>query len=415
MSTGCPYVLDPNGADIHAEADYLRALGPATQVELPGGVLAWSINSYEVSKAMLTDPNVSKSARKHWPAFAGGEIPPDWEMISWVAMDNISTTFGGDHRRLRRLAAKAFSSRRADQVRPLATHLVNTLLDRMSDAAAAGEVIDLKAAFAYPLPGMLVAELIGMSEEARVAAAKVIDLMTATNVTPDQAQGILLGWRDAITSLIALKRAQPGNDITSDLIAARDDEDGSLLTEQELVDTIFAILGAGSETTINFFDNAITQLLTHPEQLELVKSGQVSWDDVIEEVLRLESPLASLPMRFAVEDIQLDGVTIPKGDPILINYAALGRDPALHGETAGTFDVTRQNKEHLSFGHGAHYCLGAGIARMVATIGLSALFERFPKLTLAVDATDLVPYPTFIMNGNRELPVYLSGVAHAAA
>ncbi|GIM88042.1 cytochrome P450 family protein [Salinispora arenicola] len=408
MSTGRPVVLDPTGRDIHGEADHLRALGPATLVELPGGVLAWSINSYEVGKALLSAPNVSKSARRHWPAFYNGEIPPDWEMISWVAMDNISTTFGGDHRRLRRLTAKAFGSRRAEQVRPMATHMVNTLLDRMADAADAGEVVDLKAAFAYPLPGMLVAELIGMSEEARVAAAKVIDMMTATNITPEQAQGVLLGWRDAITDLIALKRAQPGDDITSDLIAARD-EDGSLLTEQELVDTIFAILGAGSETTINFFDNAITQLLTHPEQLELVKSGQVSWDDVIEEVLRLESPLASLPMRFAVEDIQLDGVTIHRGDPILINYAALGRDPALHGESAGVFDVTRQHKEHLSFGHGAHYCLGAGIARMVAKTGLSALFERFPRMTLAVSATDLVPYPTFIMNGNRQLPVHLSG------
>lgn len=182
-----------------------------------------------------------------------------------------------------------------------------------------------------------------------------------------------------------------------------------------MVDTIFAILGAGSETTINFFDNAITQLLTHPEQLELVKSGQVSWDEVIEEVLRLESPLASLPMRFAVRDIPLDGVTIPEGDPILINYAALGRDPALHGQSAGSFDITRENKEHLSFGHGVHYCLGAGIATMVAKTGLSALFERFPDLSLAVDADELVPYPTFIMNGNRRLPVRLSGADRAAA
>jgi cytochrome P450 len=414
MSTGRPFVLDPTGQDIHAEADHLRTLGPATQVELPGGVLAWSVNSYEVSKRLLSNPNVSKSARRHWPAFFNGEVPPDWEMISWVAMDNISTTFGGDHRRLRRLTAKAFSSRHADEVRPLATQLVNKLLDQLAVAAAAGEMIDLKAAFAYPLPGMLVAELIGMSEEARVAAAKVINLMTATNASPEQAQEVLLGWRDAITKLIESKRAHPGKDITSELIAARD-EDGSRLTEQELVDTIFAILGAGSETTINFFDNAITQLLTHPEQLELVKSGQVSWEDVIEEVLRMESPLASLPMRFAVEDIQLDGVTIPKGDPILINYAALGRDPALHGESAGTFDATRPNKEHLSFGHGAHYCLGAGIARMLAKTGLSALFDRFPNLALAVDVEQLVPYPTFIMNGNCTLPVYLSGVAVAAA
>jgi cytochrome P450 len=411
MDNGCP-ALDVTGRDIHSEAAALRARGPATQVELPGGVRAWSLNSYSVIKSVLTDPRVTKSARNHWPAFINGQIPPDWEMISWIAMDNMVTSYGKDHVRLRRLVGKAFTPRRTESIRPRIVELTNQLIDALEQAGP-GEIVDLRERFAYPLPARLVADLIGMSENARAKTAKVIDFMVDTTVTPEAAQAVLLGWRGAMAELIASKRENPAEDITSDLIAARD-EDDSRLTEQELTDTIFAILGAGSETTINFFDNAITSLLSHPEQLELVKSGQISWDAVIDETLRVESPLAHLPLRYAVEDIELDGVTIPQGDPILVNYAAVGRDPALHGETATDFDITRTDKEHLSFGYGPHFCLGAGVARLVATTGLSSLFSRFPDLSLAVPREDLVPLPTFIMNGHRALPVRLTAAATAA-
>ncbi|GFH39260.1 cytochrome P450 family protein [Streptomyces pacificus] len=415
MSLQCPvaHPLDTTGRDIHSEAAGLRARGPAVRVELPGGVHAWSVNDYATVRRILTDPKVTKSARNHWPDFIEGRVRPDWEMISWVAMDNMVTAYGKDHVRLRRLVGKAFTPRRTQAVRPLIEQLTNGLLDAL-EAAEPGEVVDLRERFAYPLPAMLVAELIGMSEEARTATAEVIDMMVDTTVTPEQARAVLHNWRGAMEELVARKRADPGEDITSDLIAARD-EDGSRLSEAELCDTIFAILGAGSETTINFFDNAITALLTHPGQLELVRSGRASWDDVIDETLRVESPLAHLPLRYAVEDIELDGVTIPKGDPILVNYSGVGRDPELHGDTAGDFDLTRADKEHLSFGHGPHYCLGAGVARLVATVGLSTLFERFPDLSLAVPADELQPLPTFIMNGHRALPVRLTAPVPAGA
>jgi cytochrome P450 len=405
MEKRCPVALDTTGRDIHAEAAALRKQGPATQVELPGGVVVWSLNSYSVIKRVLSDSRVTKSARNHWPAFIEGEIPPDWEMISWIAMDNMVTAYGKNHIRLRKLVGSAFTRRRTEAIKPRIVELTEMLVGAL-ETVPDGEVVDLRERFAYPLPAMLVADLIGMSEEARASTAKVIDMMVDTTVSPEQAQAVLLGWRGAMADLIADKRALPAEDITSDLIAARD-EDGSRLSEEELTDTIFAILGAGSETTINFFDNSITALLSNPEQLELVKSGKASWDDVIDETLRVESPLAHLPLRYAVEDIELDGVTIPRGDPILVNYSAIGRDPEVHGDSAEVFDITRENKDHLSFGHGPHFCLGAGIARAVATIGLSTLFERFPKLSLAVEAQDLQPLPTFIMNGHRSLPVRL--------
>lgn len=407
MDDRCPLAaLDVTGQDLHSEAAHLRKQGPAVLVELPGGVKAWSVNRYEVIRELLMDRRVTKSARNHWPAFINGEIPPDWEMISWVAMDNMVTAYGKDHVRLRKLVGRAFTQRRTEALRPQVVALTTKLLDDLA-ATPPGEVVDLRERFAYPLPAMLVASLIGMSEEALAATSKVIDMMVHTDVSPEEAQAVLQGWRGAMSELIESKRRTPGEDITTDLIAARE-EDGSRLSEAELADTIFAILGAGSETTINFFDNAITALLSDRSQLDLVRAGTASWDDVIDEVLRAESPLAHLPLRYAVEDIDLGSVTIPKGDPILINYAAVGRDPALHGETADEFDVTRADKTHLSFGYGPHYCLGAGIARMVATVGLSMLFERFPDLSLAVPRGDLKPLPTFIMNGHQTLPVRLA-------
>nr|WP_042180177.1 cytochrome P450 [Kibdelosporangium sp. MJ126-NF4]CEL14237.1 putative cytochrome P450 hydroxylase [Kibdelosporangium sp. MJ126-NF4]CTQ88605.1 putative cytochrome P450 hydroxylase [Kibdelosporangium sp. MJ126-NF4] len=407
----CP-VLDSSGRGVHEDAAKVRDQGPAVRVELPGGIHAWWVNRYDIAKQMLASPDVTKSARAHWPAFQQGEISPGWELISWVAMDNISTTHGADHLRLRRLIAKAFTGRRVEQLRPQVTGLVTMLLDGIS--AQQGDVVDLREQFCYPLPALLVANLIGMTDEQRRQAAMAMDRMADIDITPEEAAGILAGWRASMEELIAVKRANPAEDIATDLIAVRDDENGGAkLSDQELCDTLFAILGAGSETTINFLDNAVSALLTHPEQLALVRSGEASWSDVIEETLRVQCPLANLPLRFAVRDVEFGGLAIKQGEPILINYAALGRDPALHGDTAAEFDITRQDKEHVSFGHGPHYCLGAGIARLVAGIGLPALFERFPDMALAVAPQELEPLPTFIMNGHTRLPVRLTANVNA--
>jgi len=406
MGNGCPFVLDPNARDIYGEAAQLRKLGSAVKVELPQGICAWAINHFDVAKQILADPRVTKSARNHWPAFINGEIPQNWELISWVMMDNMATAYGADHLRLRRTIAYAFTSKRIRALQPAIQALADEVLDQLAERPV-GEVVDLRESFAAQLPSRLIADLIGLSDEARREALRMMEVFVSTSVSPQEAEAALGTWRQAMENLIALKTREPGEDIATDLIRARDE---GHLSDGELVDMIFAILGAGSETTSNLLDNSVVQLLSHPEQCELVRNGTVSWDDVLDEVLRLESPVAYLPLRYAVEDIELgDGTVIPRGEPILVNYS-VGRDPALHGETADQFDLTRANKEHIAFGFGQHYCPGSGVARVVARIGLETLFRRFPDMSLAVPAEELLPAPTFTMHGHQTVPVLLRAI-----
>ncbi|MFY1699796.1 MULTISPECIES: cytochrome P450 family protein [unclassified Solwaraspora] len=413
MTERCPIVLDTSGTDIHAEAARLRAQGPIAAVELPGGVSAWSITSYELAKQVLSDPRFLKDPREHWPALRNGEIPPGWPMITWVVMDNMTTHDGADHVRLRKLIARGFTARRVEEARPLIERITHDLLDKMA-AIPPGTIVDLKKAFAYPLPAQVVCELFGVPEESRADALRGGEVNVSTSITPEEAAANVDQWHQAMQDLVELRRREPGNDLTSLLIAAKE-EDGSRLTDEEMVGTLHLMLGAGSETLMNLLSHAVLNLVTNPDQYELVRSGAVDWSEVIEETLRAESPAAMLPFRFAVEDVELAGVTVRKGDPVLIGFAGVGRDPEVHGETADSFDITRADKSHLSFGYGVHYCLGAPLARLEASIALPALFERFPDLRLAVPREELAPQGTFIMNGHRELPVLLTAPVPAAA
>lgn len=401
-----PYVLDPTGRDIHGQGAHLRAQGPAALIELPGGVRAWSVNSYAHIKMILADPRISKDPRRHWPAFVNGEIDMDWPLITWVMMDNMTTAFGQDHLRLRRMISKTFTARRVEAMRPRIEKIVAKLLTDLVDVPP-GELIDLKARFAYPLPATMICELFGVPEEGRADILRGGEQTTDSNLTPEEAAANFAHWQAALSQFIQSKRQNPGDDMATDLIAVRDDDD--MLTDSELVGTVFLVLGAGSETVMNLISHAIVALLSHRDQFELVRSGAVSWADVIEETLRWQGPIAQLPIRFAIEDIDFDGVRIAKGDPILIGFAHAGRDPQLHGATAEDFDVTRASKENLAFGHGAHFCLGAPLARMETEIALTALFDRFPDISLAADPADMPSQGTFIMNGYREVPVYLHG------
>lgn len=367
-------------------------------------MVAWSVNSQESLRHLLSDSRVSKNPRLHWPKYINGEISDDWPLHIWVSVQNMFTAYGADHRRLRSLVSKAFTPRRVSGMRPWIEQITANLLDTLDSSA---QPVDLREGYAYPIPIEVICQLFGVPESLRPDLRKVVDGVFDTTFTAEQAQANVVRLYEIMHELAAVKRENPGDDLTSGLISVRE-EDGSHLEEAELVDTLILVISAGHETTVNLLDQAITALLTHPEQLELVRSGANTWADVIEETLRWQAPVAYLPLRYAVDDIQLDNdVIIRKGDAILAAYASSGRDRAMYGETADAFDITRTEKAHLAFGHGVHYCLGAPLARLEAEIALPALFDRFPDLKLAVAPEELQPSQSFISNGHTALPVNL--------
>lgn len=405
MEDRAPVVIDRSGRDIHAEAARIRARGPVTRIELPGGLAAWSVAGYEEARRALADPRFSKDPRKHWPPLAEGAVAEDFPLIGWVLMDNLTTAHGDDHHRLRKLVVKAFTPRRVEAMRAGIETATAELLDGLV-AAAPGEVIDLKERFAHPLPARVICDLFGVAPGDRARLLRGGEVNVDTTVDAADAAANVEQWHREMQEFVDSKRRAPGDDLTSDLIAARDD--AARLSDSELVGTLHLLLATGTEPVMNLIANAVRALLTDREQLRFVRQGRVTWEDVIEETLRAEAPVAHLPFRFATEDIELGGVTIARGEPVLVNFAAAGRDRAVHGASADAFDATREDRTHLSFGHGIHRCIGMPLARMEARIALPALFERFPDLTLAVAPEEIEPQVTFIMNGVLRLPVRLS-------
>ncbi|WP_322747019.1 cytochrome P450 family protein [Streptomyces fagopyri] len=449
---GCPFVLDVLGRDVQGEAAVLRGRGAVSRVVLPGGVGAWVVTDAGVMRGLLTDGRVSKDAYRHWPAWRRGEVSGSWPLAVWVSVENLVTSYGAEHRRLRGLMASAFTARRVALLGPRVEEIAGGLLDGVEEAAgrAAGGVVDVRELFALPLPGRVMLELFGIPEEFRGPLREIIDGFFDTAVSSGEAQRNYRALYSTMGELVAFKRRCPGEDLTSALIAAggggaaADGADGAGgaegaggsggsggvgglegvggsggvggggLSEKELVDNLIMLLSAGCEPTVNLLGNAVALLLGDPGQLELVRSGRVSWGDVVEEAVRVEAPGANAILRYAVEDVRVGETVIERGDALVMSFAAAGRDPGVHGPDAGVFDVTRgTRREHLSFGHGVHYCLGAPLARLEAEIALRALFGRFPRMRAAFRPGELPRTESFISNGPRVLPV-VPGPAAAA-
>lgn len=292
-----------------------------------------------------------------------------------------------DHTRLRKLVSKAFSPKVVRGLEPDIATLVDGLLDKV---AAEGR-LEVIADLAYPLPVAVICRLLGVPIEdepkfswASALLAQGLDPFIAFTGQPQGFEERLeagLWLRGYLRDLLRLRRADPGEDLMSGLIAV--EEAGDQLTEEEIVATCNLLLIAGHETTVNLIANGALALLRHPEHWVALGQDSSRASAIIEETLRYDPPV-QLVSRVAGEDMSIgeQGVRVPKGDTMLLLLAAAHRDPAVI-ERPDEFNPTRDSVRHLAFGLGPHFCLGAPLARLEATVALSALTKRFPNARLA--------------------------------
>ncbi len=376
----------------------LRESRPVAPVRMPGYGRAWIVTRYADVRTVLTDPRLAKDVHR-WPG--GGRSRPSEVTGVYAHMLHADPP---DHTRLRRLVQKVFTPRRA-ALRPRAEEIAAGLLDEM--AAARGDVIDLLGAYARPLPIAVLCELLGIpvADRARIAVT------LAAYDERAQHQRVERELAAYFTELIAAKRAEPGDDLVSALVLACGNAgaDGAPdeLTGNELLSTVFLLVMAGFDTTVNLIASGALALLTHPGETTRLRQDPSLLTAAVEELLRFTNPVNHANDRFTTEDVPVGDVVIPAGEWVLPATSSANRDPAQFPDP-DRLDLGRETSGHVAFGHGVHYCLGAPLARMEAEVALGALLARFPRISLAVPPPELRWRPVSLMNGLESLPVRLA-------
>ncbi|MVU76148.1 cytochrome P450 [Nocardia sp. ET3-3] len=368
----------------------LREQDPITRVTLPDGIEGWLVTRYADVRAVLSDPRFSSRRRGVTGNHLGSEelppAPPGW----FIMMDP------PEHTRLRRMLTGRFTVRRMRELTPAVEKIVADHLDAM--AAATGPV-DLVQEFALPIPSLVICELLGVPYADREEFQHNSAVILRLGAPAEEVAQAQLELNRLIHRIAVRKRAEPGDDILSALV-----RDGDL-TDEELAGVGVLLLVAGHETTANMIALSTLCLLRDPAQLALLRSEPEHVDAVVEELLRYLSVIQFGIRRRALEDVELDGHLIPAGSTVVAHLPAANRDPEQFPQDPESLDLMRPHSAHVAFGFGIHQCIGQQLARLELRIALSALFERFPELRLAMPLEQIPMRDEMVVYGVHELPV----------
>jgi cytochrome P450 len=381
----------------------VRELGPVHPVTLVDGHGAWLVVRYEEARAALNEPRLSKDMHA---ALATGSGVVAEGLPGPAFARHMLTVDPPDHTRLRRLVSAAFSPRRVEALRARIQSITDDLLDDIARQGPDAQV-DLVATFAFPLPFTVICELLGVPQRDRASLGEGFTRL----LVPTSTAGEYAAAKEASDAVVAMlgalveaKQIDPGDDLVSGLISARDGEER--LDSQELLSTIFQLIVAGHDTTASLIGNSLVALFRNPVQLAQLRADPARIPKAVEEFLRFDAPVPHSTFRYTAVPLTLGGVTIPAGEQVIICLAAANRDTDQY-VSPEDLDLDREEARHLAFGHGIHHCLGAPLARMEGHVALESLLRRFPQISLAVSATDLHwgHGDGLVLRGLSELPV----------
>jgi cytochrome P450 len=366
------------------------------RVHPASGITSWYLTRYADVQRALRDPDLGRQLDRLPDEIADRYRRWEFDPLAMVRR-NVFNLDPPDHTRLRRLITPAFGARTVAAVERRVRQVVGELVDAMP---AAGEV-DVIAELALPLPVVVVAELVGFPIDDRARLRAWSDEMLRSR-DPARVRRAGAEFVAYVTGKVDERRAHPGDDLLSRLIRAQE-ADGAI-SPAELVATVFQLLLAGDETTVNLIGNAVLELLQHPDQLARLRARPELIDSAVEEAIRFNGPVGHSRPLYALSDVEIGGVVIPRGDTVVPVLLAANRDPAVFARP-DDFDIGRDPNRHLGFGHGIHFCLGAALARWQARAAIGAFVRRYPEMALAVDPAELEWTPDLFLRGVRRLPV----------